>query len=65
MEILCLNIDKVSDLELWCQSLTGVCRTLIVTLCISDLGAEFLVELIQVYSEFSGMSRSHFAFGVH
>src|ERR1700731_685019 len=43
VEILCLNIDKVSDLELWCWSPTGVHQTLIVMLCIGDLGTEFLV----------------------
>ena len=54
MEILCLNIDSDSNLELWCQGPTGVCQTLIAMLCISDLGTEFLVEFIQVHSEFSG-----------
>src|ERR1700726_2494410 len=65
MEILRFNIDSGSDLELQCRSPTGVCQTLIATLCISDLGTEFLVEFIQVHSEFSGMNRSHFAFWVH
>ena len=55
-EILRLNIDKVSDLELWCRSPTGVRWTLIVTLRIGNLGMEFLVEFVQVYSEFSSMS---------
>ena len=54
MEILCLNVDLDSDLELWCQSLTVVCQTLIASLRISNLGMEFLVEFIQVHSEFSG-----------
>src|SRR3984893_14424367 len=63
--ILCFNIDLGSDLELRCWSLTGVCRTLIASLCISDLGMEFLVEFVQVHSKFSGMNRSHFVFQVH
>ena len=54
MEILHLNVDLDSNLELQCRSLTGVCWTLIVMLHISDLSMEFLVELIQVHSEFSG-----------
>ena len=65
MEILRFNIDSGSDLELQCRSPTGVCQTLIATLCISDLGTEFLVEFIQVHSEFSGMNQSHFTFRVH
>ena len=65
MEILCLNIDSDSNLELWCQGPTGVCQTLIAMLCISDLGTEFLVEFIQVHSEFSCTNRSHLAFRVH
>ena len=64
-EILCLKVDSGSDLELQCRSPTGVRRTLIASLRISDLGTEFLVEFIQVHSEFSGMNRSHFAFWVH
>src|ERR1700731_925346 len=64
-EILHLNIDSGSDLELWCWSPTGICRTLIATLRIGDLGTEFLVELVQVHSEFSGMDQSYFTFQVH
>src|SRR6202045_5224407 len=48
-EILRLNIDSGSDLELRCWGLTGICRTLIATLRIGDLGTEFLVELVQVH----------------
>ena len=65
MEILRLNVDLGSDLELWCRSPTGVCRTLTASLRIGDLGMEFLVEFVQVHSKFSGMNRSHFAFWVH
>ena len=65
MEILHLNVDLDSNLELQCQSPMGVCQTLIASLHIGDLGTEFLVEFIQVHSEFSGMNRSHFAFWVH
>ena len=56
MEILCFNVDKVSHFKLWCQSLTGIHWTLIVMLHFGNLGMEFLVEFIQVHSEFSGMS---------
>ena len=63
-EILCLNVDSGSDLELWCQSPTGVRQTLIVSLHISNLGMEFLVKFVQVHSKFSGMDRSHFTFWV-
>ena len=56
MEILHLNIDSDSNLELWCWNLTGVHWTLIALLCIGDLGTEFLVEFVQVHSEFSGMN---------
>ena len=65
VEILRLNIDKVSDLELWCQSLMGVHQTLIAMLHCGDFVSEFLVELIQVYSKFSGTSQSNFVLGVH
>src|ERR1700731_4123651 len=65
MEILRLNVDSGSDLELQCWSLMGVRRTLIASLCIGNLGTEFLVEFVQVHSEFSGMNQSHFAFQVH
>src|SRR3984893_14778365 len=65
VEILRLNIDSGSNLELQCQGPTGIRRTLIATLRISDLGTEFLVELVQVHSEFSGTDRSYFAFRVH
>src|SRR3984893_11128222 len=65
MEILRFNVDSGSDLELQCRSPTGVRQTLIASLHISDLGTEFLVEFIQVHSEFLGMNRSHFAFQVH
>src|ERR1700731_2650695 len=64
-EILRFNVDSGSNLELWCWSPTGVRRTLIATLRIGDLGTEFLVELVQVHSEFSGTDRSYFAFRVH
>ena len=64
-EILCFNVDSGSDLELQCRSPAGVHRTLIATLRIGDLGMEFLVEFIQVHSEFSGTNQSHFAFWVH
>src|SRR6202045_4915129 len=64
-EILRLNIDSGSDLELRCQGPAGIHQTLIATLRIGDLGTEFLVELVQVHSEFSGTDRSYFAFQVH
>src|ERR1700731_3791243 len=64
-EILRFNIDSGSDLELRCRSPAGIHRTLIATLRIGDLDTEFLVELVQVHSEFSGTDRSHFAFWVH
>src|ERR1700731_4241537 len=65
VEILHFNIDSGSDLELRCRSPAGIHRTLIATLRIGDLDTEFLVELVQVHSEFSGTDRSHFAFWVH
>src|ERR1700731_3473501 len=65
MEILRFNVDSGSDLELWCRSPAGICRTLIATLRIGDLGMEFLVEFVQVHSKFSGTDRSHFTFWVH
>ena len=65
VEILRFNVDKVSDLKLQCQSPTVVHRTLIVMLHIGNVGTEFLVEFIQVHSEFSGMNQSHFTFWVH
>src|ERR1700731_2459669 len=64
-EILRFNIDSGSDLELRCRSPAGIHWTLIATLRIGDLGTEFLVELVQVHSEFSGMDRSYFTFQVH
>src|SRR3984893_11639214 len=64
-EILRFNIDSGSDLELRCRSPAGIRWTLIATLRIGDLGTEFLVELIQVHSEFLGTNRSYFAFRVH
>ena len=56
MEILRLNVDSGSDLELWCWSPTGVRWTLIASLRIGDLGTEFLVEFVQDHSEFLGMN---------
>src|ERR1700731_1504525 len=64
-EILRFNIDLGSDLELQCRSPAGIRWTLIATLRVGDLDTEFLVELVQVHSEFSGTDRSHFAFRVH
>ena len=64
-EILRFNVDSGSDLELQCRSPTGVRQTLIASLHIGDLGTEFLVEFVQVHSEFLGTNRSHFAFQVH
>src|ERR1700730_4383082 len=64
-EILRFNIDSGSDLELRCRSPAGIRQTLIATLRVGDLDTEFLVELVQVHSEFSGTDRSHFAFRVH
>src|ERR1700730_14782682 len=43
VEILRLNIDSGSDLELRCQGPAGIRRTLIATLRIRDLATEFLV----------------------
>ena len=65
MEILRLNVNKVSNLELWCQSLMGVHQTLIVMLHFGNFILEFLVEFIQVYSKFSGMNQSNFMLRVH
>src|SRR6202045_4919398 len=65
VEILCFIVDSGSDLELRCRSPAGIHRTLIATLRIGDLGTEFLVEFVQVHSEFSGTDRSQFAFRVH
>src|SRR3984893_2422690 len=52
-EILRFNVDSGSNLELQCQGPVGIHRTFIVMLRIVDLGTEFLVEFIQVHSEFS------------
>src|ERR1700731_4891535 len=49
MEILHLNVDSGSNLELQCQSPMGVHWTLIVSLHISNLGMEFLVKFVQVH----------------
>src|ERR1700730_10184274 len=65
VEILRLNIDSGSDLELQCRGPADTRRTLIATLRIGNLGTEFLVELVQVHSEFLGTDRSYFAFRVH
>src|ERR1700726_927688 len=64
-EILRFNIDSGSDLELRCRSPAGICWTLIATLRIGNLGTEFLVELVQVHSKFSGTDQSNFTFRVH
>lgn len=65
MEILCFDINKLSNLELWCCSPMSIHQTLVAVLCCCNFVTEFMVEFIQIDSKFSGTSQSHFAFRVH
>src|SRR3979490_39068 len=61
---LCFNKSKVSNLEVGCWKLFGVCQGLIHLLSIKDGSAKFLVKFAQVYNKVLSSGRSKVMFRV-
>ena len=64
MDVIRLNKDFISDLEVQWQSPTSVCRDRVSFLRIGYVGSELLVQVIKVDRKVSGPSRGNVAFGV-
>ena len=64
MDVIRLNKDFISDLEVWWQSPKSVCRDQVSFLRIRYVGLELLVQVIEVNRKVSGPGRGNVAFGV-
>src|ERR1700736_4463287 len=63
--MVCLDVYRVSNLEVRCQSSSGIGRTLIVFLCFGYLVLEFLVYVVEVYRKFSSSCGGKVPLGVY
>ena len=59
MDIIRLNEDFISNLEVWWQSMTFVSRDRVLFLCIGDVGSELLVQVVKVNCKVSGPGRGN------
>ena len=64
MDVIRLNKDFISDLEVWWRSPTSVCRDQVSFLRIRYVGLELLVQVIEVNCKVSGPGRGNVAFRV-
>ena len=64
MDVIGLNKDFISNLEVQWQSLTSVCRDQVSFLHIGYVGLELLVQVIEVDCKVSHPGRGNVAFGV-
>ena len=64
MDVIRLNKDFISDLEVQQWSLTSVCRDQVSFLRIGYVGLELLVQVIEVDHKVSGPGRGNVTFGV-
>ena len=63
MDVIRLNKDFISDLEVWQQSLTFVCRDQVSFLHIGYVGSELLVQVIEVNHKVLGPGGGDVMFG--
>ena len=64
MDVIRLNKDFISDLEVRWRSLTSVCRDQVSSLHIRYVGSELLVQVVEVNHKVSGPGRGNVVFGV-
>ena len=64
MDVVGLNKDFISDLEVWWWSPMSVCRDQVSFLHIGYVGLELLVQVVEVDRKVSGPSRGDVVFGV-
>ena len=64
MDVIRLNKDFISNLEVQWQSLTSVCRDQVSFLCVRYVGSGLLVQVIEVNCKVSGSGRGNVTFGV-
>ena len=64
MDVIRLNKDFISDLEVQWRSLTSVCRDQVSFLHIRYAGSELLVQVIEVNHKVSRPGRGDVVFGV-
>ena len=65
MDVIRLNKDFISNLEVWQLSLTFVCRDQVSFLCVGYVRSELLVQVIEVDCKVSGPGRGNVMFRVH
>src|ERR1700732_4605516 len=63
--MVCLDVYRVPNLEVWGRSSSGIGRTLIVFLCFGYLVPEFLVYVVEVYRKFSSSCGGKVPLGVY
>ena len=64
MDVIGLNKDFISDLEVWWRSLTSVCGDQVSFLHVGYVGLELLVQIIEVDRKVLGPSRGNVTFRV-
>ena len=64
MDVIRLNKDFISDLEVWWRSPTSVCGDQVSFLHVGYMGLGLLVQVIEVDRKVSGPGRGDVAFGV-
>ena len=64
MDVIGLNKDFISDLEVWWWSPSFVCGDRVSFLCVGYMGSELLVQVVKVDCKVSGPGRGNVTFGV-
>ena len=64
MDVIGLNKDFISDLEVWWRSLTSVCGDQVSFLHVGYVGSELLVQVVEVDCKVLGPGRGNVMFGV-
>ena len=64
MDVIGLNKDFISNLEVWWWSPTSVCGDRVSFLHVRYMGSELLVQVVEVDHKFLGPGRGNVAFGV-
>ena len=64
MDVIGLNKDFISNLEVWRQSPTSVCGDRVSFLCVGYVGSELLVQVVEINCKVLGPGRGNVVFGV-
>ena len=64
MDVIRLNKDFISNLEVWWGNLMFVCRDQVSFLCVRYVGSELLVQVIEIDRKVLGPGRGNVVFGV-